>query len=165
MTKLSASSSGSGGRASPPAVRVATATDRPAVEALLAAADLPRAGVGEILADHPEDFLLAEADGVTLAVAGLEVRGKDALLRSVAVRPDRRDLGLGGQLVRRLLSEAERRGLRAVYLLTTTAEEYFPRFGFTRVERTDVPGDIRATEEFTSACPASAVVMAKRLSE
>ena len=164
MTKPSATRSPAGGPTTAPQVRVATGADRPAVEALLSAVDLPRAGVGEILAEHPEDFVLAEAEGALLAVAGLEVRGEDALLRSVAVRPDRRDLGLGGLLVRRLLSDAERRGLHALYLLTTTAEDYFPRFGFARVERADVPREIRATEEFASACPASAVVMERRLS-
>jgi amino-acid N-acetyltransferase len=64
----------------------------------------------------------------------------------------------------RAIREGESRGLRALYLLTTTAEHYFPRFGFTRVDRSAVPADIRATEEFRSACPASATVMARPLS-
>jgi amino-acid N-acetyltransferase len=52
----------------------------------------------------------------------------------------------------------------ALYLLTTTAEGYFPKLGFERISRGDVPASIQASVEFTSACPASAIVMCKRLS-
>jgi amino-acid N-acetyltransferase len=149
-----------------PAPRPARAADLPAVERLRAAADLPTAGVGEILAAHPADFVVADEPGEPgelAAVAGLEVRGDGALLRSVAVRPAWRSHGVARALVSRLVDAAEGRGLHALYLLTTTAEDYFPRFGFRRVERAAVPAEIRATLEFTSACPASAVVMAKPL--
>jgi amino-acid N-acetyltransferase len=61
--------------------------------------------------------------------------------------------------VARVIADAEARGIPALYLLTTTAERYFPRFGFEVVERAEVPDDVRTTAEFTSACPASAVVM------
>ncbi len=96
-------------------------------------------------------------------MAGLEVCCDHALLRSVAVRPEWRAHGLGQALVRRVVCRAEERGLRAFYLLTMTAEHYFPRFGFERVERGAVPAEIAATLEFRSACPASATAMAKPL--
>jgi len=51
-----------------------------------------------------------------------------------------------------------------MYLLTTTAAHYFPKFGFTETTRETVPDDIAATEEFTRACPASAVVMVRPVS-
>ena len=38
-------------------------------------------------------------------------------------------------------------------LLTTTAERFFPGFGFERVERVDVPASVQASVEFRSACP------------
>jgi amino-acid N-acetyltransferase len=150
-----------------PVLRAATAADLPAVERLLADADLPTAGIAPLFATRAADFVVADdprRDGELAAVAGLEVCCDDALLRSVAVRPEWREVGLGLQLVRRVVSDAEGRGLRALYLLTMTAEHYFPRFGFTRVDRSAVPADIRATEEFRSACPASATVMARPLS-
>jgi amino-acid N-acetyltransferase len=53
--------------------------------------------------------------------------------------------------------------VNALYLLTTTAEHYFPRFGFTEVGRDAVPQEIRDTLEFRSACPESAVAMARPL--
>lgn len=148
-------------------IRNATPADVPAIERLLTDADLPTAGVGEIIAAHSQDFFVAEAgepgEGSVVGVAGLEVCCDNALLRSVAVRPEWRSHAVGRELVRRIVREAEGRGLHALYLLTTTAEHYFPRFGFERIERTDVAPEIAETVEFKSACPASAVAMKKTL--
>jgi amino-acid N-acetyltransferase len=148
-----------------PALRAATMSDLAAVERLLTSAGLPDAGIADLFATRAGDFLVAEApaSGELLAVGGLEVCCDDALLRSVAVREDARQLGLGRALVLRLIAEAERRGLRALYLLTQTAEHYFPRFGFAPIDRGEVPTAVAATEEFTSACPASAMVMRRML--
>lgn len=85
--------------------------------------------------------------------------GGDALLRSVVVNPDIRGTGLGEQLTRQVLDEARTHGVRAVYLLTTTAESYFPRFGFERIEWERVPARVRESREFRGACPASAIAM------
>jgi amino-acid N-acetyltransferase len=98
-----------------------------------------------------------------IGTAGLEIRGEDALLRSAAVDPEWRSRGLGARLTMELLALAEARGIRAVYLLTTTAEGFFPRFGFTPISRADVSPAIADTVEFREACPASAVVMARAM--
>ena len=140
-------------------VRPARQDDLPRVEALLRASDLPLDGVAEAL----PTFVVAEHDGRIVGVAGLECCQENALLRSVAVDPEWRSRGLGRQLVTRVISEAERRGISALYLLTQTAEHYFPSFGFQKVSREVVPDDVRATGEFQHACPASATVMAKPL--
>jgi len=47
--------------------------------------------------------------------------------------------------------------------LTTTAEGFFPKFGFERIPRADVPARVQESVEFVSACPASAVVMRNTL--
>ena len=141
------------------ALRPASTKDLPRVEKLLIESKLPLDGVKESL----QDFVVAEANGEIVGVAGLEVCCDDALLRSVAVRPEWRSKGVGRALVNRAIAEAESRGLRALYLLTTTAEHYFPSFGFAKVERAAIPDAVRATREFTSACPASAVAMSRRL--
>src|SRR2546428_9432892 len=133
-------------------IRPASPADLPRVEQLLTENDLPLAGVRDALGD----FVVAEADGDLVGVAGLEICCDDALLRSVAVRPEWRSKGVGRALVTRAISDAEARGLRALYLLTTTAEHYFPSFGFKKVAREDVPEAVRVTDEFTRACPASA---------
>ena len=140
-------------------LRPATARDLPALEQLLTASGLPLAGVAENLAS----FVVAESDGKLVGVAGLEVCCNNALLRSVAVDPAWRGRGVGRQLVERVIAAAESRGIRALYLLTTTAEHYFPSFGFTRTTREAVPEEVRATAEFQGACPASAVVMSREL--
>ena len=59
--------------------------------------------------------------------------------------------------------EAPTHQLSAVYLLTTTAERFFPRFGFEQITRADVPATVQESVEFKSACPASAIVMRKHL--
>ncbi len=149
-----------------PSLRTAAVADLPAAERLLAGSGLPTVGIAELFAGRAGDFVVADdplARGELAAVGGLELCGDDALLRSVAVRPEWRLHGLGQELVRHLVCRAEARGLRALYLLTMTAEHYFPRFGFAAVERGGVPAEIAATLEFRSACPASAVAMERPL--
>ena len=138
-------------------LRPAAPDDLPRVEALLTASKLPLDGVARAL----PSFVVAEHDGALVGVAGLEVCCDNALLRSVAVAPEWRSRGLGRELVTRTIAEAESRGIRALYLLTTTAERYFPSFGFAQITRDEVPEDVRATDEFRSACPASATVMCR----
>ena len=140
-------------------VRPAQPQDLPAVERLLAASSLPLEGVREAL----PTFVVAQAGNDIVGVAGLEVCCDNALLRSVAVADDWRSRGLGRELVTRVIAEAEARGIHALYLLTTTAERYFPSFGFHAIPRDAVPADVRETEEFRSACPASATVMTRTL--
>lgn len=136
-------------------VRPARPDDLPAVLALIEASGLPVAGVEEWL----PRFLVAERAGVLVATAGLEVHGPDGLLRSVAVAADWRGRGLGTALTDRLIAEAVRLGLHSVYLLTTTAEGYFPRHGFRRIGREEVIGPVANSVEFREACPATAAAM------
>jgi amino-acid N-acetyltransferase len=140
-------------------IRAATIDDLPRVERLLTASELPLAGVRDAL----QNFVVAEAGGDIVGVAGLELCCDDALLRSVAVAPEWRSRGLGRALVTRAVAEAEARGIRALYLLTTSADQYFPSFGFRKIGREDVPPEVKATEEFTKACPESATVMTRAL--
>ena len=140
-----------------PRLRSAAPTDLGAVERLLTASGLPLDGVAETL----DTFVVAEAGSELVGVAGLEICCDDALLRSVAVRPEWRSHGVGRALVTRVIADAEARGLRAMYLLTTSAERYFPSFGFETISREQVPDEIRGTVEFREACPASATVMCR----
>jgi amino-acid N-acetyltransferase len=146
----------------PFSVRTAHLGDLPASETLLRDCALPTDGVAPLLNASPEQFVVATDQHQSLvAVAGVEGTGAHGLLRSVAVHPQWRAHGIGGRLVQRLLDLADADGRSALYLLTTSAEHYFPRFGFVRIGRDDVPTDIAATVEFTSACPASAICMVR----
>ena len=139
--------------------RGARSGDLPEVLALLRKAELPTAGVSETFAD----FFVAEQDGRLIGAAGLEIYGPSALLRSVVVEDEWRGSGVGGRLIDRALGKAKERGIEDVFLLTTTAENYFPRFGFACVGREEVSPGVKASLEFQGACPASAVVMRKIL--
>jgi amino-acid N-acetyltransferase len=144
-------------------LRAATREDLPAIERLLVSSGLPTAGVAETLSG----FIVAESedDKRIVGVAGLECCSGDyALLRSTAVEPGWRGTGLGRRLVTHVIAEAESRGIKALYLLTTTAERYFPSFGFVKTQRDTVPDEIRGSLEFREACPSSATVMALELS-
>ena len=138
-------------------LRPAADSDLAAVERLLTASHLPLDGVREAL----PSFVVAEAGDELVGVAGLEACCDNALLRSVAVSDAWRSRGVGRALVERAIAEAESRGIHALYLLTTTAERYFPSFGFRAIPRDEVPAAIRETAEFRSACPASATVMCR----
>ena len=140
-----------------PRVRAAAPTDLAAVEGLLTTSNLPLDGVADALAT----FVVAESGTDLVGVAGLEVCCNNALLRSVAVRPEWRSHGVGRALVTRVISDAESRGIRALYLLTTTADRYFPTFGFRTITRDEVPADVREASEFRAGCCASATVMCR----
>lgn len=139
----------------PPDLRPARPEDFRAVSTLLSEAELPIADLGATLAG----FVVAEAQGQIVGVAGIELHLGHALLRSVAVRADVRGTRLGERLVHDRLAWASSRGAVDVYLLTTTAPLFFERFGFEPVERHSAPAPLQRTSEFASLCPESAVVM------
>ena len=140
-------------------IRRARPEDLAHIEQLLVASELPTDGVADAL----NGFFVAEHDGELIGVVGVEECCEYGLLRSTAVSPEWRSRGLGRQLVQRAIGESESRGVHALYLLTTTAEQYFPSFGFSTTTREMVPDAVRRTGEFTSACPASATVMVREL--
>jgi len=140
-----------------PAVRVRTATSRDweSIERLLTDRRLPTDGAR----DHLLGFVVATRGPSLLGCAGVERYGDVGLLRSVAVTGDVRARGIGTQLVRVMIERARNLGLRELYVLTTTAAAYFPRFGFETIEREALPRSLAASEELRGACPASAVAM------
>ena len=137
----------------------ATEDDRAELLALMERTHLPTDG----LASHLDAALVARAGGRIVGSAAIEVYADGGLLRSVAVDAACRGTGLGGRLTAAAIEDAQRRALPALYLLTTTAEAFFPRFGFERIARDEVPASVQASIEFRGACPASAIVMRKRL--
>jgi N-acetylglutamate synthase-like GNAT family acetyltransferase len=138
--------------------RVATAGDLEKVKSFLRENELPDLGVDGWV----ENFLIIEAEnGSWVGVAGLELYGESGLLRSVAVDKGSRREGHGRTLVSAVLASAKSRGLRRLYLLTDDASSYFERLGFQVVDRKDVVEAVKASLEFTEACPESATVMCK----
>ena len=141
-------------------IRPASERDVPGILALLTAQHLPVDG----LTDHLHTTLVAKDAGRVVGSVAIEVYDDGGLLRSVAVDDALKGQGVGRALTAAAFQMAREQGLRTLFLLTTTAENYFPKFGFERIQRADVPVSVRASVEFTSACPASAVVMRLSLS-
>ena len=140
-------------------IEAATERDLPEVRALLDRLQLPLAGVDE----HLPTMLVAREGEQIIGTAALEMYADGALLRSVAVEPRQQGRRLGHQLTDAALQLAATQGAHTVFLLTTTAERFFPKFGFEQINREEVPASVRESVEFQSACPASAIVMRKQL--
>lgn len=133
----------------------ATIADVSLIKAILVANDLPTAGVD----DHWQTFLVARDGDKVIACGGAEAYQVAALIRSVAVLPEYRKHGVGRRIVRQLIDRLASHGLREFYLLTTTAESYFGKRGFKKIERDEVHPQLLASREFQDACPKSAVCM------
>ncbi len=123
---------------------------------LLNSAKLTFEGVHQNLGNF---FVVRDAESKLIGVAGLEDYGASALLRSVMVSDQHRGEGIGHSLVERCLCESRRRKVQRLYLLTETAEKFMQLFGFRPVDRGFVDSRLQASEEFTGACPDSAVTM------
>src|SRR2546423_1720869 len=138
-------------------IRIAGATEQDlgAIKQLLIDNDLPAAGVDE----HWKTFVVARDGDIVVGCGGSEAHPVAALIRSIAVHPDYRSLGVGRKIVRQLLDRLASRGIREFYLLTTTAQEYFRRRGFKVIDRDEVHPQLLASEEFRGACPDSAICM------
>jgi amino-acid N-acetyltransferase len=130
------------------------------VRGLLATSGLPTADLHD-----PAIELLGAWDGAALVGAvGLQRCGDAGLVRSLAVAAAWQGRGLGRELCARVLTLARGRGLTALYLLTTTAADFFRRLGYRDAPRDEVPAAIRATAEFASLCPSTATVLRLDLS-
>lgn len=131
-----------------------------AVSALLAAGGLPTSD----LADSTNILLFGHVPHNFLAgVVGLEMYGSDVLLRSLAVTESSCGTGIGSVLVAFAERYAAEHGVKAVYLLTTTASKYFEHHGYHYARRNDAPAAIASTRQFSELCPASSAFMVKRL--
>ncbi len=136
-------------------IRKSSEADYPAVAKLLQSASLPTEGI----VDHFQHFLVAESGGEIVGAIGLEVYGDTALLRSAVVHPSQQNIGIGSMLYNNLIETATSLGVRRLILLTDTAEKYFAKKGFRKIDVKSVAGPITQSVEFTGACPSTAVCM------
>lgn len=128
----------------------ATAGDVPAVEALLAAADMTLLGAAEAVAAL--GVVARSEDGSIVGAAALERFGPAGLLRSVVVAAPWRGTGVGHAVVTAAESLAASEGIHELYLLTETAPDWFPRLGFVPVDRPIAEAAVGASVEFTTVC-------------
>jgi len=136
-----------------------TADTHTFLEACLDANDVPTADV----ASNLDWFYVGYVDGEPIGGGGVEPNGSVGLLRSVVVESSARGHGYGGALADALEATARRDGVETLYLLTTTADQFFEARGYTRTDRAEAPRSIQRTSEFEGLCPESATCMKKSL--
>lgn len=136
-------------------------SDYPLIAELLRVTNLPPDGI-EL---HLDSFLVirhrdksTEGESV-VGTVGLEVYGKSALLRSLAVHPDLQGHGLGSRLVNEIIKMAKTKGINRLFLLTDTAEDFFKKREFIIVTRDEVPEDMKQSVEFKTLCTSSPSMM------
>jgi amino-acid N-acetyltransferase len=144
-----------------PLLRTGTERDASHIHALLERSGLP---TSDLDASQPQFIVLCE--GAQIVGAGaLQRFGSIALLRSVAVEPQRRGAGLGRMIVQELERRAYASDVAQLVLLTQTAKRFFEHQGYQVIDRQQAPQAVQASEEFRSLCPASATCMVKMLAE
>jgi len=126
-----------------------------AITRLLSAEGLPISD----LYDHLDTFLVARLEEEIIGVVGVELYGQTALLRSLCVAKAHRSQRIGQALLTAIEALALAHGVSELYLLTTSAADYFERFGFRTLARELAPDQIRQTAQFRTLCPGSARLM------
>jgi amino-acid N-acetyltransferase len=110
-------------------------------------------------------FYLGYDGTACVGLGGIEVYGTDGLLRSVVIEHSVRGDGFGTALCDALEEQASADGVETLYLLTTTAIEFFADRGYVEIERTAAPPTIQQTTEFDDLCPTTASCLQKSLSK
>jgi UDP-N-acetylmuramate: L-alanyl-gamma-D-glutamyl-meso-diaminopimelate ligase len=103
-------------------------------------------------------------DDPLVGCVAVEVADDVALLRMLAVAPERRGEGLGYLLVEAATERARTQGVRTLYLVTDGAQGYFgEKLGFVPTDRKDVAPGIASTAEYLLARSKTATWMKKEL--
>lgn len=98
-----------------------------------------------------------------IGIGGMEIYGNYGLLRSLVIEESLRGKGYGFALCNKLIEHGRLKGINEIHLLTTTADDFFKKIGFERIERNMAPAVIQNTTEFKSLCPSSAVCMRMKI--
>ena len=141
-------------------VRITARPSFQAVLALLEGAGLPTSDLTPV---HMEHFFILGFDDAAIGLVGLELYGRDALLRSLVVASQWQKRGLGSTLLAHAEEHARAQGVLSRYLLTTEASAFFSRHGFCDIQRKLAPELIRSTREFADICPTNSTFMVKKI--
>jgi amino-acid N-acetyltransferase len=141
-------------------IRSANIDDLATAREILNLCDLPLEGLEDQFGDN---YCIVELEDEIVGLGGIEKYGSLGLIRSVAVKPGVQRKQIGTAIVKERLAWARRAGLSGIYLLTTTADQFFVKLGFIVIRREDVAPEIKESSEYSTVCPDSAVVMFKSL--
>jgi amino-acid N-acetyltransferase len=109
-------------------------------------------------------LFVVEEENKVIATIAVECDYNNALLRSLSVSEEKRNSGIGKQLVDFIEDYVKNQGVQDIYILTTTADKFFAKREYQKIERAAAPPFIQNTSEFSSVCPSSAIIMRKQLS-
>jgi N-acetylglutamate synthase-like GNAT family acetyltransferase len=116
------------------------------LRAFLRDADLTLAGLNE-----PTVHLWIEQDeaGTVIGSTGFELSrdGTHALIRSVAVAPDRRAAGAGSRLAMFALEQAARAGASCAWLFSRRSGPFWQKLGFTTADRERLAAVLPETQQ------------------
>lgn len=112
--------------------------------------------------DKLKIFATSDGDEV-IGCIGIERYEQSALLRSLVVSPKHRNLSVASRLVSYLEQWARDMSIIDLYLLTTTADAYFVKRGFSQIAREEVPRALMVSGQFQGLCPQSVIIMRKSL--
>jgi amino-acid N-acetyltransferase len=94
------------------------------------------------LYDNMRDYFVYEEQGEVAGACALHICWEDlAEIRSLCVIPEFRKRGIGRDLVNACLKEAREFSVERVFLLTYQ-EEFFGKFGFRPIDKTELPQKI-----------------------
>ncbi len=140
-------------------IRKATQNDYMAIIHLLLSNQLPSLDIHSL---NIELFVGLHHQEI-IATLGIEKYDDVALVRSFCVQEAFRSQRIGEAMLQYLFQHCQYENIQSLYLLTTTAENYFKRYGFKTIERATVPVVIQQTKEYSSLCPSSAIMMSKKI--
>jgi amino-acid N-acetyltransferase len=94
--------------------------------------------------DHLRDFFLFVRNRKVIGICALHICWDDlAEIRSLAVKEEDQNKGIGARLVQACLKESALLGVKRVFALTDEPE-FFERLGFARVDKSTLPHKIWA---------------------
>jgi amino-acid N-acetyltransferase len=140
-------------------IRKAIKEDIPLIKAILKRNNLPYEDVSPKI----NCFFLGYVKDECVGIGGIEIYETYGLLRSLVIKESLRGNGYGKVLCEELIKYAKRNKIKEIYLLTTTAVDFFNKIGFKEVNRDKVPYIIQNTTEFKYLCPLTAVCMMMKL--
>ncbi len=125
-------------------VTFATAADGPAIDELLAAYRLPG-----VVRERTVETLVVRSGDQVVGCVSLDVRGDRGFLFGLVIAPERRGEGLGWVLGDCVMRHARVLGAREIYLITSTATDFFGgKLGFVPVDMASVAPDVAETANF-----------------
>jgi UDP-N-acetylmuramate: L-alanyl-gamma-D-glutamyl-meso-diaminopimelate ligase len=145
-------------------VRSARAEDQGAIGHLLSRVGITHA---DLHRSWPSFLLIptvGEGVDAIAACVAIEPTGDDALLRLLAVAPERRGEGLGYLLLENAMRKARAEGALHLYLVIDEAQgPVGEKLGFDVIDRKDVTTAVAATDEYQMARSKTAIWMRKEL--